>query len=184
MIQGSLPVGPGDQHDGGARSVADVRGRPGRPVPIADRVTEMIESRLGRPLDPDENFFEAGLNSMALVELHADITGTFDIDIPVTAMFTRPNAKALGRLVESARADAPAPGSPASGTPAGGVPASGSPAPGSSAPGSPTSGSPAGGAPVGGAPAQAGDDSSRPRPSGGGRRDVRARIRRGPGASR
>ncbi|MEU6741352.1 acyl carrier protein [Streptosporangium sandarakinum] len=163
MIQGSRPVDPGEQHDGGARSAADVRGRPGRPVPIADRVTGMIESRLGRPVDPDENFFEAGLNSMALVELHADITGTFEIDIPVTAMFTRPNARALGRLVESARADAPAPGGPATG---------------SRAPGSPTPGSP-----PAGAPGQVGDDPSRPRPSGG-RRDIRARIRRGPGASR
>ncbi|GGP76636.1 acyl carrier protein [Streptosporangium pseudovulgare] len=166
MIQGSRPVDPGEQHGGGARGAADVRGRPGRPVPIADRVTGMIESRLGRPVDPDENFFEAGLNSMALVELHADITGTFEIDIPVTAMFTRPNARALGRLVESARTGA-------------GVPAPGGPTGGSPAPGSPT-----GGFPAGGAPEQAGDDPSRPRPSGGGRRDVRARIRRGPGASR
>ncbi|GAB2479593.1 acyl carrier protein [Streptosporangium sandarakinum] len=175
MIQGSRPVDPGEQHGGGARGAADVRGRPGRPVPIADRVTGMIESRLGRPVDPDENFFEAGLNSMALVELHADITGTFEIDIPVTAMFTRPNARALGRLVESTRADAPAPGGPAAGSPTPGSPdLRGAPAPGS----------PAGGFPAGGASEQAGDDSSRPRPSGGGRRDVRARIRRGPGASR
>ncbi|MGV9598927.1 acyl carrier protein [Streptosporangium sandarakinum] len=159
MIQGSRPVDPGEQHDGGARGAADVRGRPGRPVPIADRVTGMIESRLGRPVDPDENFFEAGLNSMALVELHADITGTFGIDIPVTAMFTRPNARALGRLVESTRAGAPAPGGP-------------------------DAGSPTPGSPVGGAPERAADDPSRSRPSGGGRRDVRARIRRGPGASR
>ncbi|MFI6510708.1 MULTISPECIES: acyl carrier protein [Streptosporangium] len=63
----------------------------------------MIEARLGRPVDPDENFFEAGLNSMALVELHADLTGVLGLDFPVTSMFTRPNVRALSRLVEGAQ---------------------------------------------------------------------------------
>ncbi|MGC5014093.1 acyl carrier protein [Streptosporangium sp. DT93] len=72
-------------------------------VSAADRVAEMIEARLGRPVDPDENFFEAGLNSMALVELHADLTGELGLDFPITSMFTRPNVRALSRLVEESR---------------------------------------------------------------------------------
>ncbi|MEU4403185.1 acyl carrier protein [Streptosporangium sp. NPDC023963] len=100
MIQGSRPVGAERQ-----REEAEGRppGPPGQRVSAADTVAEMIEARLGRTVDPDENFFEAGLNSMALVELHADITGVLGIDIPVTSMFTRPNVRALSRLVEGAQ---------------------------------------------------------------------------------
>nr|BFE79185.1 hypothetical protein GCM10020093_017860 [Planobispora longispora] len=64
----------------------------------------------GPPLDPDLNFFEAGLNSLALVELHDEITTTLGIDLPATALFTHPNLAALARLIAQggapARADA------------------------------------------------------------------------------
>lgn len=100
MIQGSRPGGAEPRRGEGAGGPP---GFPGQRVPAADRVAEMIEARLGRPVDPDENFFEAGLNSMALVELHADLTGELGLDFPVTSMFTRPNVRALSRLVEEAR---------------------------------------------------------------------------------
>lgn len=132
MVQGSWPVGAENRP---GEAAGRPPSRPGQRLSAADTVAEMIESRLGRPVDPDENFFEAGLNSMALVELHADITGVLGIDIPVTSMFTRPNVRALGRLLEGPRE-----------------------------------------------PVR--DEPSRPRPAGGGRRDVRARIRRDGGAPR
>ncbi|WP_326821524.1 acyl carrier protein [Streptosporangium sp. NBC_01756] len=130
MVQSGRPEE--DRRDDGAGGAP---GRSGQVAGGADRVAAMIEARLGRAVDPDENFFEAGLNSMALVELHAEITGVFGIDIPVTSMFTRPNVRALSRLVE-----------------------------GSQEPGR--------------------NDLTRPRPTGGSRRDVRARIRRDGGTSR
>ncbi|MER6830111.1 acyl carrier protein [Streptosporangium sp. NPDC000563] len=135
MIQGSRPVGAERQHEEDEGRPPGQSGRPGQRVSAADTVAGMIEARLGRTVDPDENFFEAGLNSMALVELHADITGALGIDIPVTAMFARPNVRALSRLVAGAQE------------------------------------------PVRSEPA-------RPRPTGGSRRDVRARIRRDGGSSR
>ncbi|GIH80014.1 acyl carrier protein [Planobispora longispora] len=73
-------------------------------------LAELVERRLDRPLDPDLNFFEAGLNSLALVELHDEITTTLGIDLPATALFTHPNLAALARLIAQggapARADA------------------------------------------------------------------------------
>ncbi|MEU8380930.1 acyl carrier protein [Streptosporangium sp. NPDC048865] len=85
MIHSSRPVGAERQREEAGGRPPGPPGHPGHPgqrVSAADTVAEMIEARLGRPVDPDENFFEAGLNSMALVELHADITGVLDIDIP------------------------------------------------------------------------------------------------------
>ncbi|GIH91284.1 acyl carrier protein [Planobispora siamensis] len=70
-----------------------------RPTDHQRLVAELVERRLGRPLDPDLNFFEAGLNSLTLVELHDDITTALGVDLPATALFTHPNLAALSRLI-------------------------------------------------------------------------------------
>ncbi|MFD1931108.1 acyl carrier protein [Nonomuraea mangrovi] len=77
-----------------------------RPTDHQRMVAELVERRLGRPLDPDLNFFEAGLDSLSLVELHDEITTTLGVDLPATALFTHPNLVALGRLI--AQGSAPA----------------------------------------------------------------------------
>lgn len=81
-----------------------------RPTDHQRMVAELVERRLGRPLDPDLNFFEAGLDSLALVELHDEIIAALGVDLPATALFTHPNLAALGRLLAQggapARADA------------------------------------------------------------------------------
>ncbi|MFI6920968.1 acyl carrier protein [Nonomuraea spiralis] len=70
----------------------------------ADAVASLVERRLGRALDPDLNFFEAGFDSLALVELHEEITGTLGLKLPVTAMFTHPNLRALANLITQGEA--------------------------------------------------------------------------------
>ncbi|MGI5489574.1 acyl carrier protein [Microtetraspora malaysiensis] len=72
----------------------------------ADAVASLVERRLGRVLDPDLNFFEAGLDSLALVELHEEITSTLGLSLPVTAMFTHPNLRALSHLITQGQAPA------------------------------------------------------------------------------
>ncbi|MFE3455656.1 acyl carrier protein [Nonomuraea sp. NPDC059194] len=89
-----------------------------RPTNHQQVVAELVERRLGRPLDPDLNFFEAGLDSLALVELHDEITGTLGVDLPATALFTHPNLEALGRLI--AQGSAPARGDAGRRRPVGG----------------------------------------------------------------
>lgn len=74
----------------------------------ADKVAAIVERRLGRALDPELNFFEAGLDSLTLVELHEEITSTLGVELPVTAMFTHPNLRALGRLMAQGAAPAKA----------------------------------------------------------------------------
>ncbi|MEU5868038.1 MULTISPECIES: acyl carrier protein [unclassified Nonomuraea] len=74
----------------------------------ADAVASLVERRLGRALDPDLNFFEAGFDSLALVELHEEITGELGLSLPVTAMFTHPNLRALSHLIAQGQAPAPA----------------------------------------------------------------------------
>jgi hypothetical protein len=56
-----------------------------------------IEVILGRPVGPDENFFEAGLTSLDLVRLHEVGTRQLTTELPVTAMFAYPNLRALRR---------------------------------------------------------------------------------------
>ncbi|MEU1388072.1 MULTISPECIES: acyl carrier protein [unclassified Nonomuraea] len=74
----------------------------------ADAVASLVERRLGRALDPDLNFFEAGFDSLALVELHEEITGALGLKLPVTAMFTHPNLRALSHLIAKGQTPAPA----------------------------------------------------------------------------
>ncbi|MEU1723043.1 acyl carrier protein [Nonomuraea sp. NPDC005692] len=73
----------------------------------ADAVASLVERRLGRALDPDLNFFEAGFDSLALVELHEEITGALGLKLPVTAMFTHPNLRALSHLIAKGQTPAP-----------------------------------------------------------------------------
>ncbi|NUT32234.1 MAG: acyl carrier protein [Hamadaea sp.] len=81
---------------------------PGPPPPEAQRALEAIESTiravLGRAIGPDENFFEAGLTSLALVQLHEVSTRASTIAMPVTALFAHPNLRALRRFLSTGRA--------------------------------------------------------------------------------
>jgi hypothetical protein len=58
---------------------------------IAARIAEFI----GREIAPEENFFDAGLNSLALLQLHRAIAADVPVPFPVTALFRHPNLRAL-----------------------------------------------------------------------------------------
>jgi hypothetical protein len=60
----------------------------------------VLRAMFGRPIRPDENFFDAGLTSDTLVRLHLVSTCGWADPFPVTAMFAYPNLGALRRYVE------------------------------------------------------------------------------------
>ncbi|GIH19616.1 acyl carrier protein [Rugosimonospora africana] len=69
------------------------------PPRVLDRFADAVAEILGRPLRPDENFFEAGLDSLALVTVYQQVTGGLDDAFPVTELFAHPNLVALRQLL-------------------------------------------------------------------------------------
>jgi len=74
------------------------------------RLADGIAGVIGRSIRPDENFFEAGLNSGNLVELHARLSRDAARPFPVTLMFARPNLRLLGEQLAAGGDVTPAPG--------------------------------------------------------------------------
>jgi acyl-CoA synthetase (AMP-forming)/AMP-acid ligase II len=72
---------------------------------LAGEITRLLRSVTGADVPRDENFFDAGLNSMTLVRLHALLCEQLATDFPVTAMFEHPHPTALARFL----ADGPRP---------------------------------------------------------------------------
>lgn len=66
-----------------------------------------IHAALGRALGADENFFDAGLTSRALVSAHAEGTRGLSAPPPVTVLFAHPNLRALRRYLAGPAAAAP-----------------------------------------------------------------------------
>jgi amino acid adenylation domain-containing protein len=95
------------------RLVADRNGKPDveataklapaaeRP-PAAESIDSLLLSCVGRYLPPgtvvapEANFFEAGLDSMTLLRLHADLQGHGYTGVALTDLFRWPNVRALG----------------------------------------------------------------------------------------
>lgn len=81
---------------------------PAAPLTEGERALAAIEDTirdvLGRSIGPDENFFDAGLTSLALVQLHEVSTGELSTALPVTAMFAYPNLRALRRYLSGSGA--------------------------------------------------------------------------------
>ncbi|MFE3762122.1 amino acid adenylation domain-containing protein [Streptomyces sp. NPDC059104] len=73
---------------------------PAAATPLARRISLLLEETLRREIGPDENFFDAGLNSISLVRLHARIAQSLNrTDFPVTVMFHFPNVRSLARFL-------------------------------------------------------------------------------------
>lgn len=85
---------------------------PGQPPPEPERALMAIEDTirgvLGRSIGPDENFFDAGLTSLALVQLHEVSTRELPTALPVTALFAYPNLRALRRYLSGGEVAVPA----------------------------------------------------------------------------
>jgi hypothetical protein len=67
------------------------------PPGIVERFADAVAGRLGRHIGADENFFDAGLDSVTLEALHAQVTGEAAGHFPITDLFAHPNLRALGR---------------------------------------------------------------------------------------
>jgi aryl carrier-like protein len=64
----------------------------------------LVREIVGRPVDPDENYFTAGLDSLAVTKLHALLTRRLDVNLPVMALFRRPTLRATATAVVARRA--------------------------------------------------------------------------------
>jgi len=64
---------------------------------IVGRFADAVTRKLGRQLGPDENFFDAGLDSVTLEALHGQVTVGAAGRYPITDLFAHPNLRALAR---------------------------------------------------------------------------------------
>ncbi|GAA0743707.1 AMP-binding protein [Dactylosporangium roseum] len=81
---------------------APVRDAVGAAAPgtaLAQRLSALVRSLLGHPIDPDENFFDAGMTSMTLVRFHAGLVRELRLELPVTVLFTHVTLRALSRYL-------------------------------------------------------------------------------------
>ncbi|MPZ25915.1 MAG: hypothetical protein GEV12_05560 [Micromonosporaceae bacterium] len=69
---------------------------------VADQINEIVKELLGRRIDLDENFFEAGLNSLSVTKLHALISKRLGTQIPEVGLFSHPNLRGAAALVVDA----------------------------------------------------------------------------------
>jgi aryl carrier-like protein len=59
---------------------------------------------VGHPVDPDENYFTAGLDSLSVTKLHTLLTRRLGVTLPVMALFRRPTLRATATAVVARRA--------------------------------------------------------------------------------
>jgi amino acid adenylation domain-containing protein len=71
-----------------------------------DRLDALIRHELGLPIEPEQNLFDAGLNSVTLVRLHARWREDIGHDVAITALFANPTLGALDRALEGQHTDA------------------------------------------------------------------------------
>ncbi|MGI5239055.1 acyl carrier protein [Dactylosporangium sp. CA-139066] len=76
---------------------ADGRGL-GTQRALRARLARLVADEIGADIDPDTNFFEAGLGSAELMRVHAAVTARLGYDgLSITALFTYPSLRALAR---------------------------------------------------------------------------------------
>ena len=102
------------------RLVADRNGKPdveataklalaAEPGPAVESIDSLLLSCVGRYLPPgmvvapEANFFEAGLDSMTLLRLHADLQEHGYTGVALTDLFRWPNVRALGAALAKSR---------------------------------------------------------------------------------
>merc|ERR1712078_858022 len=94
---------------GGAASRALAMAPPEeRQQQVQIRLQEMVEELLGRDVDPEEPLMEAGLDSMASVELQSGIQQAMGVELPATLMFDYPSLQAVSGFVSERLEVAPA----------------------------------------------------------------------------
>lgn len=76
---------------------------------IVERFADAVTVVLGRRIGPEENFFDAGLDSLTLETLHGQVTRGAAGHFPITDLFAHPNLRALGQRWSESADDGPGP---------------------------------------------------------------------------
>lgn len=66
---------------------------------ITERISQIVAELLGTDVAPDQPLMEAGMDSLAAVELRNELGSRFNISMPATVMFDYPSAGALAGFV-------------------------------------------------------------------------------------
>jgi amino acid adenylation domain-containing protein len=77
---------------------------PAKEVPgdgLLDVVLRQLQHLLGRDVFADENFFEAGLNSISILRLHSHLVRELEAELDVADLFAYPSAATLARRLET-----------------------------------------------------------------------------------
>lgn len=69
---------------------------------VTVQIGDIVEELLGRRIDPDQNFFEAGLSSLTVTRLQALVSRRLGVEIPETGLFSHPNLRGVAALVVAA----------------------------------------------------------------------------------
>nr|BAU61515.1 actin related protein2 [Parachlorella kessleri] len=77
---------------------------------IAAQVTQLVESVLGHAVAANQPLMEAGLDSLATVELRNSLSSTFGVELPATAVLDYPTSAALAAFLAEQLAVAPGEG--------------------------------------------------------------------------
>ncbi|MFL6123331.1 amino acid adenylation domain-containing protein [Actinophytocola sp.] len=83
-----VEFGPVDHRPAGAGAVPDTSGK-------LRMVLQVLAAVLGRPVRAEENFFEAGLNSIGLLRLQSRLQQVLGVQLQAVALFAHPSARAL-----------------------------------------------------------------------------------------
>jgi hypothetical protein len=67
------------------------------PHGVVERFADAVTVTLGRRIGPDENFFDAGLDSLLLETLYEQVTRGAAGHFPITDLFAHPNLRALSQ---------------------------------------------------------------------------------------
>jgi len=68
---------------------------------IEDKIGALVSAVLGTSLDPTQPLMEAGLDSLASVELQNSISSTFGVTLPATVTFDYPTTRQLAAFVSA-----------------------------------------------------------------------------------
>jgi acyl carrier protein len=84
----------------------DGQRRPARlEVAVEEKMVELWETVLGRPVLPDDDFFlELGGDSLQALQLVDSIVATFGVEVSVADLFERPTASQLASVVQELQA--------------------------------------------------------------------------------
>jgi aryl carrier-like protein len=74
------------------------------PDAVLAQLDALVREILGRAIDPDVNYFSAGLDSLAVTKLHTLLTRRLDVRLPVMTLFRRPTLRGTAERVVAARA--------------------------------------------------------------------------------